>query len=172
MAGSSVADGIATRNLRFLTVYGSMGRPDMAYFRLVASALGQWNFKLTGDGNIRRDFTHVTDTVESIVLLTNDLLARPSGFHDTVNVGGGNSRSMTELIQCVETLSGARIDHQQEPSDTRDIASTEADFTYLQQLIGSKPSIQLEDGLVEVFEWAKQPAVLSKLRRWIESGPH
>ena len=93
MRGSSVADGIATRNLRFFTVYGSMGRPDMAYFRLVASALGQWNFKLTGDGNIRRDFTHVTDTVESIVLLTNDLLARPSGFHDTVNVGGGNSQN-------------------------------------------------------------------------------
>ena len=167
--GSSAADGLTTRGLRFFTVYGSMGRPDMAYFRLIASALGQWEFTLTGAGDVRRDFTHVSDTVESIRLLTEELFTRPTGFHDVVNVGGGNTRSILDLITSVERITGAEIHHGRVAPDGRDVAVTEADFTYLQQLVSAKPSIQLEEGLVEVFEWAKRPEVLASLRRWIES---
>jgi UDP-glucuronate 4-epimerase len=63
-AGYSSASGLRTRAMRFFTVYGPWGRPDMAYFRLVAAALGQWNFELTGDGSIRRDFTYVESITE------------------------------------------------------------------------------------------------------------
>lgn len=169
--GSSAADGLTTRGLRFFTVYGPMGRPDMAYFRLIAAALGQWEFILAGDGRVGRDFTCVSDTVESICLLVEELFSRPSGFHDIVNVGGGNTRSMLDLIKSVEDLAGVKLVHQQSGLDDRDVAQTEADFAYLQQLIGTKPSIQLEQGLIDVFEWAQRPEVLGNLRRWIESGP-
>lgn len=169
--GSSAVDGLTTRGLRFFTVYGPMGRPDMAYFRLIAAALGQWEFTLAGNGHVRRDFTYVSDTVESICLLTEELFSRPSGFHDIVNVGGGNTRSMLDLILCVEELSGVKLVHQQTDPDERDVAQTEADFAYLQQLIGTKPSIPLEQGLFDAFEWAKRPEVHGELRNWIESGP-
>lgn len=168
--GSSSADGLVARGLRFFTVYGSMGRPDMAYFRLIASALGQWNFELSGSGDASRDFTHVHDTVESICLLADELMSRPAGFHDIVNVGGGNSRSMRDLISVVEKISGMEIPRIITAQDARDVSNTEADFTYLEQLIGKRPSIQLEAGLIEAFEWARHPEVLVKLRHWIEYG--
>ena len=169
--GSSTADGLTTRGLRFFTVYGSMGRPDMAYFRLIAAALGTWDFRLYGDGGARRDFTHVSDTVEGICRLADDLTLRPPGFHDIVNVGGGNTRSMADLISTIENLAGARIDHQQTLRDSRDVAETEADFAYLQEITGFRPTVQLEEGLIETIEWAKQSDVVSRLRGWIENRP-
>jgi UDP-glucuronate 4-epimerase len=122
-----------------------------------------------GDGGVRRDFTHVSDTVEGICRLADDLFRRPPGFYDIVNVGGGNTRSMTHLISTIENLTGSRIDHDQTLRDFRDVAETEADFAYLQELTGFRPTVQLEEGLIEAIEWARQPEVLSKLRGWIEN---
>lgn len=168
--GSSIVDGLITRGLRFFTVYGPMGRPDMAYFRLIAAALGQWEFTLNGGGQIRRDFTHVSDTVESICLLADELSSRSAGYHDIVNVGGGNTRSMSDLISSIRSLAGTSFFFRNANLDARDVVETEASFAYLQHLTGKRPSIQLEEGLVEAFEWAQQPEVFRNLRSWIESS--
>jgi UDP-glucuronate 4-epimerase len=169
-SGFARSTGLRTRGMRFFTVYGPMGRPDMAYFRLVAAALGEWEFELTGDGSIRRDFTYVDDTVLSVNLLLDDLLSRPEGFSDLVNVGGGQSRSMRELIDAVQSATGHEVSYGATDNIAADMAATEADFTYLESLTSQKPKIALEDGIREVVRWASLPDNRSQLRAWISSG--
>lgn len=165
----SRAAGIAARGMRYFTVYGPWGRPDMAYFRLVAAALGEWEFTLTGVPGIRRDFTFVEDTVRSTVDLLEDLVARPLGHHDVVNVGGGQSRTMGDLIKAMEDLSGVRIRVSSGEPVSADMAATEADFGLLEALTGQHPRISLEEGLERCLNWASRPEVRRRLRAWIES---
>mgnify|MGYP003349377648 CR=1 FL=1 len=80
----SKATGIKTRGLRFFTVYGPWGRPDMVYFRMIVSALHQTPFDFYGDGSIERDFTYITDVVEINCKLLEELREREDGFSDEI----------------------------------------------------------------------------------------
>lgn len=175
LAGEEIAraycrtGGVSARGMRYFTVYGPWGRPDMAYFRLIAAALGQWGFTLTGTPAIRRDFTFVEDTVASTIALLDDLFARPPGHHDVVNVGGGQSRTMGELIGTVESLSGATLAVAQGQPVAADMAATEADFGLLETITGQHPQVSLEAGLDRCLAWASRPDIRPHLRAWIES---
>ena len=175
LAGELLASGycqsgaVSARGMRYFTVYGPWGRPDMAYFRLIASALGEWRFTLTGSPTIRRDFTFVEDTISSTIALLEDLLTRPAGHHDVVNVGGGNSRTMGELIEAVAALTGAPLSIEQGDPIAADMAATEADFGYLEAVTGQRPRVPLEVGLERCLAWASREDVKPKLRAWIES---
>lgn len=160
---------ISARGMRYFTVYGPWGRPDMAYFRLIAAGLGEWGFTLTGNSTIRRDFTYVDDTVTSTIALLIDLLQRPAGHHDVVNVGGGQSRTMGDLIAVTSTASGRSFEVQQGESVPADMAATEADFGLLDHLTHQHPSITLEEGIERCFSWASRPDIRPRLRAWIES---
>ena len=160
---------VSARGLRYFTVYGPWGRPDMAYFRLLAAALGEWEFTLTGASSIRRDFTYVDDTVTSTVALLRDLTRVKPRHHDVVNVGGGQSRTMSDLISAVESISGKSLSITQGASVDADMAATEADFGFLQQLTGQHPQISLEEGLERCLSWASRDDIKPRLRTWIES---
>lgn len=170
--GYSTTTGLVTRGMRFFTVYGPMGRPDMAYFRLVAAALGHWQFQLSGDGTLRRDFTYIDDTVRSALLLLDDVMTRPAGFHDVVNVGGAQSRTMHEPMQALETVTGTTMPVQRAPEIAADMATTEADFQYLHTLTGQHPVISLEQGLQQVVAWSQRADVLPHLHWYIQSSKH
>ena len=161
--------GIAARGMRYFTVYGPWGRPDMAYFRLIAAGLGEWDFTLTGTSTIRRDFTYIDDTVTSTIALLMDLLQRPAGHHDVVNVGGGQSRTMGDLISVTAEATGQSLKVNQGASVAADMAATEADFGLLQHLTHQHPSITLEEGIERCFSWASRPDIRPRLRAWIES---
>ena len=161
--------GMRVRAMRFFTVYGPWGRPDMAYFRIAAAALGEGNFTLFGDGSIMRDFTNINDVVQSIFLLARELTGRSLGTHDIVNIGGGRPLSMNFLIEtiCKHLGSTFTLNHKTEISVDSKI--TVASSNYLQTLVGKQKFTTLEDGLEEFCYWIKSDSVLPSVKSWINS---
>jgi len=157
------------RGLRFFTVYGPWGRPDMAYFRMIANVIADANLDIYGDGSIERDFTYIGDVTNSIVLLSSEIQNRELGFNDLVNIGGGRPLSINYLMKIVEEVSGKKIIFRRLNSNLNDSNKTIADYSYLKSLIGEIPRCKLEDGIKETYVWAKQPAIASNLKGWIDS---
>lgn len=155
------------RGMRFFTVYGPMGRPDMAYFRLINCALNNKEFHLFGDGSIRRDFTYVDDVITSIMLLGNELKNRTKNFSDVVNVGGGKPHSMTELIECINVVTGREVSIILEDSAKSDVKETIADHELQIELTGYIPNTSLVEGIEKVFKWASESEVRNKLEKWV-----
>jgi UDP-glucuronate 4-epimerase len=158
-----------TRGLRFFTVYGPWGRPDMAYFRLIASGLNSHHFVLNGNGDILRDFTYIEDVKRLIFKLCLELDSRGTGFNDVVNVGGGNPISMSQAIKIIGENSPSNLDISYSESDLTDVAITEASNNYLKDLIGDVPATKFNEGVLETISWAKRQGITENLRPWIES---
>jgi len=158
-----------TRGLRLFTVYGPWGRPDMAYFRLIASLLTAYKFQMYGDGSVRRDFTFIDDVTEIISKLDFQLLTENPGFSDVVNVGGGNPHSLNEMIQTMETLLGKKVHTNKELMNPNDVNKTCADPTYLLSLINYVPQTTLNIGIGSVVAWAQARNIMENIRKWSES---
>ena len=159
-----------TRGLRFFTVYGPMGRPDMAYFRIASSLLTSTEFQLFGDGNIRRDFTYIDDVTESIILLAEQLNGMSDVQSDVVNVGGGRPQSIRELIQATEELTGRKLRILESAAHISDVKQTEADTRLIEELTGFKPSIPIEEGMARFLDWANKENIIENLKNWVESS--
>jgi UDP-glucuronate 4-epimerase len=157
------------RGLRFFTVYGPWGRPDMAYFRMIANVITGAEFKFFGDGSIERDFTFISDAVRSVINLTLELEGRKPGFSDVVNLGGGRPLSMNYLMEVVGSLTGKKVSFERFETNLNDARKTMSDASYIQNLIGSKPSTKLEDGISKTIEWASRNEISANLDKWVTS---
>ncbi len=157
------------RGLRFFTVYGPWGRPDMAYFRIAANLISGKPFNLFGDGDALRDFSYVDDTVKAIIALHEELASRPAEYHDVVNTGGGIPRTLAEMINIAETQLGNELQSNKGAKHPSDVERTFADATYLHSLIGRNVPTSLEVGMSEVIKWAQDPQVSSLLPSWTET---
>ena len=157
------------RGLRFFTVYGPWGRPDMAYFRLAGHKLGKNKFVLNGDGKTLRDFTYIDDVTRMIEGMMTEVTHRNPGFFDVTNIGGGQPRSMNELIGLVlgEGISGQSLSMQS--SNPLDVNATVSDVTYQKSLIASIPTISLENGISNFMEWVHSEGISENLGIWIDS---
>ena len=162
--------GMRMRGLRFFTVYGPWGRPDMAYFRLISNALVDAPYKLFGDGSIKRDFTYIDDTVKTTIDLFQNLLKQEKGFSDVVNVGGGSPRSINELIQVIGEISNKNIVFENHDPDLADVAITSANSAYLQSLIGNRAFTSLEMGIDQTYAWASRKEISKNLLHWVKSS--
>jgi UDP-glucuronate 4-epimerase len=158
------------RGLRFFTVYGPGGRPDMAYFRLINSALNSADFKLYGNGDKKRDFTYIDDVVMCVSKLTAELDSRPEGFADVVNVGGGKPASMSQLIELVAKNCGTAPNVLEEENYFGDVNSTNASVEYLNSLINHGKFINLETGVKNTVDWALKLEDISSLARWTKES--
>lgn len=158
------------RGLRFFTVYGPWGRPDMAYFRLMASALGHHKFTLYGDGTIQRDFTYINDVSETTVDLLENLESTSFKVNDLVNIGGMRPLSMQFLIELVESVSGKQLDITIDKANANDSKTTMADNSYLTSLVGPKTFTPLESGIDKLRSWMSQPNIESRIFDWIKSS--
>ena len=158
------------RGLRFFTVYGPWGRPDMAYFR-IAEALKNGNqFNLFGNGEVIRDFTYIDDIIHSTLLLAKELDAKKEiGFSDVVNIGGGKPSSIKELIIAFEVVSQRKLQINPLAHVEKDVNQTIASLNLQNQLINFAPEVSLEQGVEQVFKWASDPLVTSKLNSWTKS---
>jgi UDP-glucuronate 4-epimerase len=154
------------RGLRFFTVYGTWGRPDMAYFRLIQCAITGREFNLFGDGTLTRDFTNISDVTVSISELLSNLASMKAGYSDVVNIGGGKPRSMKELIASVEKVAGKSIRVNLHPEAAGDVRKTVADFSYLRSLTSNWPKKTLEEGISEIYEWANLQEIRKKISDW------
>jgi UDP-glucuronate 4-epimerase len=158
------------RGLRFFTVYGPWGRPDMAYFRIAEALKNGSQFKLFGSGEVIRDFTYIDDIIYSTLLLAEELDSRKeSGFSDVVNIGGGKPSSMKQLITAFEIVSQSKLQIKQLAHVEKDVNQTIASLNLQSQLIGFTPKVSLEEGVKQVFKWANNPLVTSKLNSWASS---
>ena len=157
------------RGLRFFTVYGPWGRPDMAYFRMIANAIVGTEFNFFGDGSIERDFTFINDAVRSVINLTLELEGRQPGFSDVVNLGGGRPLSMNYLLEIVGSLTGKKVSFERYDTNLNDARKTMSDPSYIQKLISSKPSTKLEDGISMTIDWASRKEISSNLDKWVKS---
>jgi UDP-glucuronate 4-epimerase len=159
----------AARGLRFFTVYGPWGRPDMAYFRMIANTLVNSEFEFFGDGSIERDFTYITDAVNAVVSLSSELKTKNPGFSDIVNLGGGKPLSMNYLLNVVSKTANKEVKFKRSQSNLSDSKKTMSDSTYINKLIGSKPEIKLEEGIIDTINWAKQNNIIINLEKWVKS---
>jgi UDP-glucuronate 4-epimerase len=161
--------GLSSIGLRFFTVYGPYGRPDMAYFRLISQALTPYKFELYGDGSVRRDFTYVDDTVEAVIRLVHKQQANELKGNSIFNIGGGRPVSMLEMIAEVEGISGTKLEYHHTLAHSGDVHFTNASTEKLNSIIGFVPQTELLEGLSSTFQWASQPHVVRKLESWVKS---
>ncbi len=171
LAGALVrGSSMKTRGLRFFTVYGPWGRPDMAYFRIAESLFNNRKFNLFGTGEVLRDFTYVDDVVTSIIGLSRELQTNNLPIMaDIVNVGGGKPSSMKELIAAFEKVSGLRLMINHEAQISTDVNQTIADSSKLRKLTNSIPEIDLFAGVANFLEWARKPEIAPNLKSWVDS---
>ena len=155
------------RGLRFFSVYGPWGRPDMAYFRIIASAINDSHFELFGDGTVERDFTYIDDVVRSIIFLIDELKKHKFGFTDLVNLGGGNPTSINTLIEIIEKVSNKRVNLSKEISNSADVKKTMSNDKYLKLLIGKGPYTNIMEGITKTISWANENCIKTNLNQWI-----
>ena len=164
---------IPTTGLRFFTVYGPAGRPDMAYFGFTNKLLKGETIQIFNYGNCRRDFTYVDDIVEGVVRVMQGAPERKKGEdglpvppYAVYNIGGGQPESLLDFVQILqEELVRAGVlpadfdfeAHKQlVPMQPGDVPTTYADSTALERDYGFTPRITLREGLRKFAEWYKQ----------------
>ena len=143
--------GFSVTALRFFTVYGPRGRPDMAIGKFITSALRGETVPLYGDGSVVRDFTYVSDIVAGVCAALND----PCQGFEAVNIGGGRTVTMSELITKLEAALGVAIQFDRHPAAAGDMPLTSADLTLAKARLGFESRVGLDEGLARTVAWAR-----------------
>lgn len=163
---------IPTTGLRFFTVYGPAGRPDMAYFGFTDKLVRGEKIKIFNYGNCKRDFTYIDDIIEGIVRVMQKVPEKKNGEDNLpippyalYNIGGGTPENLMDFVHILsEELIRAEVlpndfDIEQHmelvPMQPGDVPITYADSTALERDFDFKPSISLRDGLRKFAEWYK-----------------
>ena len=133
--------------LRYFTVFGPAGRPDMSIFRFVQRILEGRPVVLYGDGRQQRDFTYVEDIVAGTIAAL-----KPVGF-EVINLGSDRPIAMLEIIERIEGLTGQKAQLDRQPEAPADIRATWASIGKAGRLLGWEPKVGLQDGLRACIEW-------------------
>ena len=153
---------IPATGLRFFTVYGPLGRPDMAYFGFTNRYFNKESIKIFNNGNfdndLYRDFTYIDDIVEGITRL---LSTPPSGKvqHEVFNIGNNNPERLMTFITSLENALGnalgrsVEFDKEYEPIKPGDVPATYASTDLLQNAVGFKPKTSIQEGLQQFANW-------------------
>jgi UDP-glucuronate 4-epimerase len=146
--------GLAPTGLRFFTVYGPWGRPDMAYFSFTEKMLAGEAIEVFGQGRMARDFTYIDDIIDGIVALM-DAPQPPDGEHRLFNIGDSSPRGLMEMISILERALGVEAKKVMLPMQPGDVTSTYADISRLSALTGYAPKVPLEEGLERFVAWRR-----------------
>ncbi len=142
--------GLDVTILRYFTVYGPAGRPDMSIFRFVHWIESGVPIQLTGDGSQSRDFTYVDDIARGTVLAT-----RPLGY-EIINLGSDHPYTLNEMIALIETYSGKSAKIHNFPTPHTDINATWADINKAGSLLDWQPQVSFEDGIGRLVTWYRE----------------
>jgi len=137
--------------LRFFTVYGPWGRPDMAYFSFTQKILAGEPIEVFGEGKMARDFTYIDDIVTGVVAALDHPPA--SGGHEVYNIGAGRPVGLMDMIAVLENTLGAEAVKQMRPMQPGDVTATYADVSKLSALTGYASATTIEQGLPRFVEW-------------------
>jgi len=143
--------GIDVSVVRYFTVFGPAGRPDMSIFRFIQGIANGQTIQLFGDGNQSRDFTFVDDIARGTILA-----AKPLGY-EIINLGGGRvPLSLKEMIEQIEMTLGKKAIIQVQPPMAADIKATRADITKAARILGWQPEVVFNDGLGATIAWHRE----------------
>ncbi len=149
--------GLKQTGLRFFTVYGPWGRPDMAYWTFTDAILKGAPVPVFGGGRLRRDFTHVDDIVSAVAAIVEKPFEGDSGApHRIYNLGNSHPEDVMGLIGIIEEAVGkkARIVDTEGPKG--DVRETYADISRARRDFGFSPQISLKDGIPRFVEWFRR----------------
>jgi UDP-glucuronate 4-epimerase len=149
--------------LRFFTVYGPWGRPDMAMWIFTKAILEGKPIEVFGEGNMRRDFTYIDDIVTGIVAAldtapADDGLPKAGGSkspHRLYNIGNHRSEELTHMISLIEQACGREAAKQLKPLQAGDVRDTFADISAIQNDLGFQPTTSIAEGIPRFVEWYK-----------------
>ena len=144
--------GIPLTGLRFFTVYGPWGRPDMAPMLFSRAILAGEPIRVFNGGDMERDFTYVDDIVDAVVRLL-DKVPTGSVPSEVYNIGCGRPVSLMTFIRTLEASLGRKAELDMQPMQPGDVPRTWADTTQLQQKIGFRPRVPLEEGVGHFARW-------------------
>lgn len=148
-----------TTGLRFFTVYGPWGRPDMAMFLFTQAILKGKPIKVFNNGDMERDFTYIDDIVEGIVrILEKDNSNRKlkKDLYKIYNIGNNKSEKLMSFIGAIEKSLGIEAEKEMLPMQPGDVSKTWANVDDLIKDYGYSPNTQIEDGVKKFVEWYKK----------------
>jgi len=137
--------------LRFFTVYGPRGRPDMMAYKVLDNIFFSKEVPLYNKGQMHRDWTYVSDIVEGIL----SAIDRPMGY-EIINLGRGEPVLLTDFVHFIEELSGRTASLKQAPMESADIPYTYADINKARQLLSYEPRISFREGVTNLYHWYKE----------------
>ncbi len=164
--------GIPVTGVRFFTVYGPLGRPDMAYFKFAESIMRERPIQIYNNGDLLRDFTYIDDVVKALMLIAekpakpfddfdpeNPLPDRSSAPFRIYNIGNAHPEKLMDFIDILEAQLEKTAVKEFLPMQLGDVYMTSADTSALETDFGWKPSTPLETGLRQFTDWYKQERI-------------
>ncbi|MER8920586.1 NAD-dependent epimerase [Mesorhizobium sp. M0802] len=161
--------GLPTTGLRFFTVYGPWGRPDMALFIFAKAILAGEPIEVFNYGNMQRDFTYIDDIVEGIIrVMQQPATPNPEWKSDAPdpatsnapfrihNIGGNSPVQLNRLIEVLEDALGRKANRNLRPLQPGDVPATFANVSSLEEATGFKPKIPIEIGVPRFVEWYRE----------------
>ena len=154
---------IPTTGLRFFTVYGPFGRPDMAYYMFTKAIIEGSPILVNNHGDMKRDFTFIDDIVDGILKLINSAPAITQGVsssasapYSILNIGNNDPVSLRRFIKAIEAALGKKAIETHQPMQSGDVPITYADIDIINARFGFKPTTTIEEGIGKFVDWYLQ----------------
>lgn len=155
--------GIPTTGLRFFTVYGPLGRPDMAYFKFTKSIIEKQPIDVYNNGDMMRDFTYIDDIVEGVLRVMNktpenktSITTNAEAPYSIYNIGNNQPVSLRKFIQAIENACDMKAIKNKLPMQAGDVKSTFADIDKLINDVDFRPNTSIEKGIKLFVNWYLQ----------------
>ena len=145
--------GFPQSGLRFFTVYGPWGRPDMAYYGFTEKMLRGEPIEVFGEGKMARDFTYIDDIVDGVLGVLDN--PPPQGGHEVYNIGDNDPVGLMDMITTLEAALGIEAKKVFRPMQPGDVTATFANIDKLHALCGYKPKVKLAEGLAKFVAWRR-----------------
>lgn len=142
--------GLPQSGLRFFTVYGPWGRPDMAYFSFTEAIMSGDRIEVFGEGRMARDFTYIDDIVDGVLGV---LEHPPVSGHEVYNIGDSSPVGLFTMISTLERVLGRQAIKVLMPMQPGDVTATFADVSKLNALTGYRPMVAIDEGLERFATW-------------------
>ena len=143
--------GLKTTGLRFFTVYGPWGRPDMAYFKFTRDILEGKPIDIYNHGQMERDFTYIDDIVEGVISALDKRYE-----YEIFNLGNSQPEPLIDFINYLEKILGKTAQKNYLPLQPGDMVKTYADISYSIEKLGYQPKTKLYDGLTQFVNWYRE----------------
>ena len=146
---------LPTTGLRFFTVYGPFGRPDMALMLFAKAIIEGKPLKVFNNGDLSRDFTYIDDIVEGLVRVMKNIpdANNKHPYYRLFNIGNSKPVQLMDFIRTMEKAAGKKAILEMYPMQQGDVKTTYADTSDLYQTVGYKPATNLEEGVSKFMEW-------------------